>query len=104
MTDHTQQHNAVLRCIRDYLAAIGAYELKVLGGVGQRAGVPDLLACLTGRFLAVEVKTGRAALNMHQQRERARIERAGGLYILAHAVDDVERSLVQAGLATPCLA
>lgn len=45
----------------------------------------------------------RAVLNPRQERERERIERAGGLYIVARSVDDVEAALVAAGLARPIL-
>ncbi|MCM8750408.1 hypothetical protein NET02_14755 [Thermomicrobiaceae bacterium CFH 74404] len=46
----------ITAAVRDYLRLVGAWELKVLGGLGQRPGVPDVLACVQGRFVAIEVK------------------------------------------------
>ena len=96
-------HSALIACIRDYLAVQGAWQMKVLGGMGQRPGIPDVLACLRGRLIAVEVKTGAAVLSAAQQRERGALERAGALYIEARRIEDVEDLLVAAGLVMPSL-
>ena len=42
--------------IKKYLDSIGAYYLKVHGSAYQPSGTPDILACVNGRFIAVEVK------------------------------------------------
>jgi hypothetical protein len=101
--DHTATHNEVVSTIRQYLVWHKAYELKVLGGLGQRAGIPDVLSCLLGRFIAVEVKTGLAELTEQQEAECAKIAAAGGIVIVAHSVDDVEARLLAEGLVEPSL-
>lgn len=101
--DRTQAHNAHVRTIADFLAVHGAWTFKVHGGMMQRPGVPDLLACLAGRLVAVEVKTGAATRTPAQLAEHERLERAGAISILAHSVDDVEDRLVAEGLVQPSL-
>lgn len=103
MPDSFGRHKATIRTTLDFLRYHGAWIMKVAGGLGQRPGVPDILFCLCGRFGAVEVKTGRGALTLNQRKEREWIERAGGIYILAATVDDVESALVEADLVVPSL-
>lgn len=45
-------------------------------------GVSDLLACIDGRFWAVEGKVGRDRQRPEQQRFQAAVERAGGRYVM----------------------
>ena len=81
-------------------------------------GTPDLLACFKGRFLAIEVKkdekekekwecyplglTGRPVKynkrTEKQKQRRDEVVRAGGLFVLACSIDDVERALIDNGL------
>lgn len=98
--DNTTEHQAVVFACRLYLYARSAWFLKVAGGYFQRAGIPDLLACLppAGRLVAVEVKTGGAVLTTTQAEERLDLMEAGALYVLAHGVQDLEDALVEAGI------
>jgi len=92
------RHSEVVKCIRQYLDVRGAWSMKVLGGMGQRRGVPDILAVMQGRMIAVEVKTGAAVLSRWQLFERQGLEAAGAVYILASTVEHVEDALLAAGL------
>lgn len=110
MADNTPLHQATVSTIRQFLAAHGAYVVKLAGGLGQKPGLPDIAAALPqpGKrgpavWVSVEVKTGKAVLSTRQQIERGFIEQATGIYILAHSVDDVEDRLVAEGLVTPTL-
>lgn len=42
--------------IKRLLADRGAYYFKHFGCAFSRAGVPDLIACLNGQFIGIEVK------------------------------------------------
>jgi hypothetical protein len=97
--DRTKRHSAVCKAIADYVAYQGGYIVKNLGGLGQRRGRPDFDACVRSKFVAIEVKTGEGVLSRDQQAERERIIAAGGLYIQAETVDDVEEALLAEGLA-----
>jgi hypothetical protein len=52
--------------------------MPATGGYG-RSGVPDIIACVRGRFLAIECKAGAGKLTALQERELATIEEAGGI-------------------------
>jgi hypothetical protein len=52
--------------------------MPATGGYG-RSGVPDIIACVRGRFLAIECKAGNGKLTPLQSRELATIEEAGGI-------------------------
>lgn len=52
--------------------------MPATGGYG-RSGVPDIIACMRGRFLALECKAGAGKLTPLQSRELTLIEEAGGL-------------------------
>jgi Holliday junction resolvase len=43
-----------------------------------RAGVPDIIACFKGHFLAIEAKAGKNKPTALQEREIANIRKAGG--------------------------
>ena len=42
--------------IKAYLKSIGAYFIKTHGDRFSKVGVPDIIACVNGHFVAVEVK------------------------------------------------
>lgn len=48
-----------------------------MSGMG-RAGVPDIIACFKGHFLAIEAKAGKNKPTALQERELASIQKAGG--------------------------
>ena len=53
-------------------------------------GQPDIFLILKGRFIGIEVKTRTGRQSEAQMQWQRNCERAGGLYILARSVDDVE--------------
>ena len=56
----------------------------------------DIIAVLQGRHISVEVKTGKGAMRPSQHQHQRDIERAGGIFVLARSVDDVEEALLRA--------
>lgn len=56
-------------------------------------GMPDLLCILGGQFLGIEVKTATGRLRPAQVAFRDAVHHAGGLYLVARSVDDVQRLL-----------
>ena len=52
-------------------------------------GVPDILGCVGGQFIGIEVKTKTGKMLDSQKRFRQRFVESGGIYILARSVDDV---------------
>ena len=52
-------------------------------------GVPDILGCVNGIFIAIEVKTEKGRISTAQEIFRSKFIREGGIYILARSVFDV---------------
>lgn len=53
------------------------YFFPAANGLG-RAGIPDIIACAWGSFLAIECKAGKGTTTKLQEKELAAIRRAGG--------------------------
>lgn len=74
--------------VKKFLKEHGAWFIKYWGGAAfTKAGVPDLLCCVNGRFIAVELKapTGKATeLQLHTLKE---IDSSGGYAILLYPND-----------------
>ncbi|WP_265499592.1 VRR-NUC domain-containing protein [Paracoccus beibuensis] len=51
-------------------------------------GSPDILGCLGGRFIGIEVKTESGKQREAQAKFQKAFERAGGVYIIARSVED----------------
>ena len=66
----------------------GAYIVKTI--VTNRNGVPDILACFKGKFIAFEVKQpGKKATEL-QQYNINEIQKAGGSAYCVHSLDEVK--------------
>lgn len=80
------------------LKAEGAYYFfPATHGYG-RSGVPDIVACVNGRFLAIECKAGKNKPTALQVREIENIRLVGGVAVVANEenwelVRDVIRKL-----------
>lgn len=80
--------------IKKYLDKLGAYYLKVHGSMYQPAGTPDILACINGQFVGIEVKRpGGGTVSALQQSKLKKIENAGGVAVVARSVEDVSAML-----------
>lgn len=67
--------------------------LKTHGSAMQRAGVPDLLVCYCGRFVAIEVKRPGGKPTELQEHVLAKISGAGGVAIVADSAAAVAEIL-----------
>lgn len=69
--------------IKDFLDSIGAVWYKQFGCSYTKAGTPDLLCCVNGHFVAVEVKADKGRPSPLQLYNINKIRKAGGaVYIL----------------------
>lgn len=79
--------------IQDKLKARGAWVIKVISA--NRNGCPDILACLDGQFIAIEVKRpGSGRVSVLQRIQIDRINAAGGIAMVATSWEDVENNLL----------
>lgn len=71
--------------IKKYLEEIKAwYTLPYIAGYGK-SGVPDIVACINGMFLAIEVKREGKEPTPIQLARMAEIEKAGGFAVAGTA-------------------
>ena len=73
----------ITKAIRTELKRMGVWHFKVMGGLGQQAGLPDLICCVGGVLLGIEVKTQRGRVSEKQQEIGDQIRRSGGVWIVA---------------------
>lgn len=76
--------------IQDYLRWTGWFVYYNLAGLGSYPGLSDLVAVKDGRVVHIEVKTPKGRQSDRQKRFQQNLEAAGGEYILARSVADVE--------------
>ena len=71
--------------IKKYLKEIGAFFFSpYMAGFGA-SGVPDLVACIEGRFWGIEIKREGKEPTVIQKRRMDEIEEAGGLAVAGTA-------------------
>lgn len=71
------------------------YFFPATGGYG-RSGVPDIIACVNGQFLAIECKAGTNKPTALQVREIERIRACGGSAVVVNEENwDMVRALVR---------
>ena len=64
--------------IKKYLTEQGVYHIKHWGSAMSRSGVCDLLCCVNGRFLGIEVKAESGKPSELQLHHIEKIKQAGG--------------------------
>lgn len=80
--------------IKKYLDHIGAYHVKIHGSAFMPAGTPDILACVKGVFVGIEVKKPKGGRASELQKFKIKqIEQAGGIGIVANSVLVVQERL-----------
>lgn len=71
--------------IKKYLKDNGAWLLKYWAGATYtKSGIPDILACVNGKFVAIEVKAPNGKPSELQLYNLREIEKAGGLAFLLY--------------------
>lgn len=95
----TTFEKSIQKAIIAWLKARGAYVFNVHGSAYTPKGTPDLLCCVQGVFVAIEVKGEKGKVSELQQHRLDTIAAAGGIAFVARSVADVEKRL-QAGAAT----
>jgi len=64
--------------------------LKFIGEIFMRAGIPDIICCLKGRFIGIECKDGDNSASDLQIAHGLQIKKSGGLFCIAKSVEDVK--------------
>jgi Holliday junction resolvase len=64
--------------VKSILENAGAYYFFPAANGYGHAGIPDIIACVNGCFLAIECKAGKGKTTALQERELEKIRAAGG--------------------------
>lgn len=70
--------------IKRFLKARGVYFVKFFANRMTKTGVPDILACVRGRWVAIEVKAANGRASPLQLWNREQIRQAGGIAIILY--------------------
>lgn len=80
--------------IIDYISSIGGIAIKQNQiGIYAQAGVPDLICCLYGRFIGIEVKKPGQRPKPLQKAFIEAINKCDGIAFYATSVEDVKNEL-----------
>lgn len=85
---------AILRHLK---ALPQCFAWKTHGGMYGTAGIPDIIACIGGRFYAFEVKQPGGKLTRLQEATLGKIQAAGGVAVKVTSVEDVKAAIVSKG-------
>lgn len=75
--------------IKKFIESVGGWWVKFHGNAFTRDGVPDLLCCVNGKFLAIEVKGDGGEPSELQLHEIEEIKKVGGVALVSYP-DDFE--------------
>jgi Holliday junction resolvase len=81
--------------VKKLLNAHEAYHFSpVTGGFGT-SGVPDIVACIKGKFIGIEAKAGKGKPTALQEKNLMNIMRTGGIAVLVneHGVEPLKMFL-----------
>lgn len=76
----------------------GCFAWKTHGGMYGTAGIPDIIACVDGRFCAFEVKQPSGKLTRLQENTLGKIRAAGGVAEKVVSVEEVKEILAKKGV------
>ena len=68
--------------IKAYLKLKGVWHVKYFANSFTPVGIPDILACCNGRFLAIEVKNEKGTTSPLQDYNLEEIQKSGGVAIV----------------------
>lgn len=92
MTPEAKVKASVTKILKEF----GAYYFSPMTGGFGRSGVPDIIACYRGFFLAIECKAGKNRPTALQEREMGKVNAAGGMAILINEINvHVVRSVLE---------
>ena len=89
----------IVKAILKYLRAVPCcFCWKEHGGMYGTAGIPDIIACVDGRFFGFEVKTEDGKPTKLQEATIRRIQASGGTAAVVRSVEEVRWILEHANI------
>jgi len=76
--------------VRKLLTEFDIYHFMPPGMGFGRAGIPDIICCFQGKFIAIECKAGKGKTTALQDRELNAIRAAGGMAMVVNENNIIE--------------
>ena len=90
------KEKAIEKRIKEYLKTIdGLFYWKVFSGMYCTAGIPDIVICYKGQFIALEVKAPDGKPTALQVATIKRIRKAGGVAEVVRSVEEVREVITK---------
>lgn len=88
------KESEIVKTIMKYLKTVpGCFCWKEHGGMYGTAGIPDIIACINGRFFGFEVKAEDGKPTKLQEATIRKILAAGGAALVVRSVDEVRTAI-----------
>lgn len=85
------KESEIIDKIKEYLKTVeDCFFWKEHGGMYAQTGIPDLIVCLKGKFIALEVKTETGKATVLQEITIRKIRKAGGTAQVVRSVEEVK--------------
>lgn len=86
----------VKKAVKAILDELHVYHFSPFQAGMGRAGIPDIICCVNGRFVGIECKAGNNVTTALQNKELAAIHAAGGFAFVAREtnIDDLKERLL----------
>lgn len=84
---------SIKKTVKDYLNLKRYFWWYNLAGLGAYKGIPDIFILYEGKLYGVEFKSKQGKLSDYQARFQFNMEKAGGKYIVARSLEDVQKYL-----------
>jgi hypothetical protein len=81
---------AIVEVLKKFFKERGIFYIRNVGNNAMRAGLPDFVICLNGKFIAVECKSGKNEISVIQGVVRDEILGNGGRYFVVNE-DNLEQ-------------
>lgn len=83
--------------IKKYIESLGGYQIKFFANAYTKSGIPDILACVGGYFVGIEVKAQNGRPSELQLYNCKKIRKSGGFAFIVYPSgwEDLKRILYQ---------
>lgn len=90
MVPATSESTIVRRIMKWLKSQPDCFCWKEHGGMYGTAGIPDIICCINGRFVAFEVKNEKGRTTVLQDVAIQKIQNAGGISAVVRSLDEVQ--------------
>ena len=88
------KESTIIEKIKKYLSNIpNLFFWKEHGGQFGTAGIPDIIVCYKGKFIAFECKRPNCKPTLLQYITISKIRNAGGIVVVATSLEDVKNAI-----------